>query len=256
MASRGIVLIQPRQITQAREQLSLTDQPEMQRKTKKKPSKPMEPAKARLITETVCLIAALNREYGNPPAETAYLDCVAAKRRLLCSLCAQRYGRNQPVVSPSYPPEVVLPPPFLLPAPKSKAKSSDKISKEDRVLITSRLQDLAIRIWRENHVKDEYRHLPRSAYFPPSLSKLVISRIRSLGSVADLLSLIGPLSWRFAFQYGSDLYSLIAQIQVSQFPARKKAHGKRRRVESDETRWMLNLPRRVARFPNVKHLRM
>ncbi|KAF9005368.1 P-loop containing nucleoside triphosphate hydrolase protein [Hymenopellis radicata] len=246
IGSRGILLIQSRQITQAKKQLTLTDAPPTSVAPKKtatnkttKPIKPLEDAKARLLSETVCLIAALNREYDNPPQDpslppaAAFYDCKDADRRYWCSYCCERYGRTFTFDSPVYPEGTVLPAAFLPPASKSKTKHADKISKEDRIQITRQLQDLATTIWRENHAKDQYRHLPRSAFLPPSISKLVLSHIRSTRSHAALLDLIGPLSWRFMFQYSTDLFKIMSDLQAT-FRQPRQSKGKRRRVDSDE----------------------
>ncbi|KAF9010903.1 hypothetical protein BDZ89DRAFT_1143429 [Hymenopellis radicata] len=200
--------------------------------SKKKATRPIEASKARVITvkDTDCLIATINREYNNPPLETAFLDCCAAKRRYYCSNCSTRFNITYDFPPPAHPANTELPPPFLTPIAKPKKRTADKISKEQRAIITSRLQAFGSKIWQENHEQDQYRHLPRSVFFPPSVSKLVISHIRSIKTTAELLTLIGPFSWRFDL-----IYWRKKQRTRTKDAGLAKSKGKKRKVNEWDT---------------------
>lgn len=78
-------------------------------KRQKKKPKPLEHAKVLLLTEQQCYIAALNRIYQSPPLETTTLDCIAANRRLPCSLCATRNNIHLDFPTPPLPHGIELP---------------------------------------------------------------------------------------------------------------------------------------------------
>ncbi|KAJ7210266.1 P-loop containing nucleoside triphosphate hydrolase protein, partial [Mycena haematopus] len=90
--ARGIVLVQLSSITAAVKQLHGQTLPAETRQSAKpkKPSAPMETAKALMLVEKHCYYALINKHYGNPPLETTTLDCIAADRPLPCSLCLPR----------------------------------------------------------------------------------------------------------------------------------------------------------------------
>ncbi|KAF9024018.1 hypothetical protein BDZ89DRAFT_1189309 [Hymenopellis radicata] len=230
MLTHAITLIQPRQITASQKQLTSPVAPTNVKAGKHK-TKRIEDAKTRVLTERVCIVAAFNREYENSPLAISLLDCRQAGRVLYCSICRERYPDytvDFPI--PVYPADSDIPPPFLTPLPKEKAKKSYKIPKE----------------LRPNHEKKDYEHLPRLAFFPSSLTKLVITNIHSISDTASLLNLIGPSSWRFSFAYGPALFDVISEIQRLLPKMRKKqakkggSKGKRKRVvesSEDEDTW-------------------
>ncbi|KAF8997550.1 P-loop containing nucleoside triphosphate hydrolase protein [Hymenopellis radicata] len=240
MATRAVVLVQPRQVTAAQKQLS----------GKKKKDKHMEQAKARVITEEVCLVAAFNREF-QLSEPNALLDCHDASRHLYCSLCRTRYtDYSADFPTPTYPADAAFPPPFLTPIAPAKSKSLPKYSKEHRAMMEQRLRDFGHKIWRENYEKTEYSHLPKLAFFPSSVSKLVLTHLHSINETSDLLNIIGPQGWRFSFEYGSDLVTLVSEIR-DLLPKRKgkgkgsmakgsQSNRKRRRADSssdEDARW-------------------
>ncbi|KAJ7771894.1 hypothetical protein B0H14DRAFT_2632364 [Mycena olivaceomarginata] len=67
------------------------DPPSAKGKPKKKPV-PMEPARAAVLTEKICYIAAFNRTYQNPPLEITILDCNAAGRPYPFTLALNTFG--------------------------------------------------------------------------------------------------------------------------------------------------------------------
>ncbi|KAF9018339.1 hypothetical protein BDZ89DRAFT_1140066 [Hymenopellis radicata] len=93
MLSHVYVLIQPRQVTAAQKQLDGTTWESAALKknhSKKKLPKPMELSKVHVLTTMLddgCIIASLNREYNNPPHDTALLDCHEAQHQYYCSNC-------------------------------------------------------------------------------------------------------------------------------------------------------------------------
>ncbi|KAJ7635589.1 P-loop containing nucleoside triphosphate hydrolase protein [Mycena polygramma] len=101
--ARGIVLVQPSSIAAAVKQLQGPAPPAAEKSTTKKKKNgkkarkaapPMPHEKALVLSETLCIIAAINRHYANPPLEITTLDCIAAKRPLPCSLCSARAKRK------------------------------------------------------------------------------------------------------------------------------------------------------------------
>ncbi|KAF7372288.1 P-loop containing nucleoside triphosphate hydrolase protein [Mycena venus] len=85
-AARGVVLFQPSSLAAAENQIAASsaanltgDKTAKALKSKRQP-KPLEHAKALLLTEKECYIATLNRIYQNPPLETTTLDCITAQR--------------------------------------------------------------------------------------------------------------------------------------------------------------------------------
>ncbi|KAJ7691360.1 hypothetical protein B0H17DRAFT_1201206 [Mycena rosella] len=149
-AARGVVFFQPSVLADAEKQIAGLDAPpaapQINPKTGKprckKKIKPMEHAKALLLIEKRCYIAAINRIYQNPPMETSTLDCIATKRRLPCSLCAAR--REISLTFPPSPlPSGITLPPFTpsvaMQEPLSAAQKKLKLTKKERGIAAASL---------------------------------------------------------------------------------------------------------------------
>ncbi len=97
----------------------------------------MDYAKAVLLVETICYIAAINRIYQNPPTETSYLDCLTAKRRLPYSLCCSRGNIQLQFDAPLYPEGTMLPAPFVIPtiAAKQRVNTKFTLAKKERAKV-------------------------------------------------------------------------------------------------------------------------
>ncbi|KAJ7756556.1 hypothetical protein B0H16DRAFT_1825902 [Mycena metata] len=80
--ARGYAFIQPSVLAAAKKQLAATSNPlpTTTKTGKKAPTKALQQAKAEVITEKVCLNAAVNRAFHNPPLDITTLECLAAQK--------------------------------------------------------------------------------------------------------------------------------------------------------------------------------
>jgi hypothetical protein len=125
----------------------------------------MDLGKQLLLTEPECLIACMNRHYGNPPLETSTLDCILANRPFPCSLCASRC--QDTVLVPCS--RVSLPPLKFRSPPASHAIApvkKNKLTRKERDLAKKEL--IAYR--------DHLRVREQNRGKPPSLTLLTIER--------------------------------------------------------------------------------
>ncbi|KAF9048057.1 P-loop containing nucleoside triphosphate hydrolase protein [Hymenopellis radicata] len=139
---KAVVLVQKSDIKNAAKYLAslgastvttMTPTPVTGRKNKKKKVEFMDPAKAEVLTETICLVAAKNRRWQNPPIETTSLTCIEANRPLPCSLCAKREG-----ISVTFPDRESVHPPFLTPVSKTSTPLVPavlKLKKKERPIV-------------------------------------------------------------------------------------------------------------------------
>ena len=173
----------------------------------------MELAKALILTETHCYDVALNRVYQNPPFKVTFLDCIAAKRRLPCSLCAARSKRTLVFPAPLLPPGMTLSP-FKLPPPidaVDPAQKKLKLSKKENDAAESALVTFAETVRCAERKNIAHQNRPKSAFFPSSLIKAVLKSLLSLESRLMLDNILG--SWTFASKYTEPLFAIIQRLQ-------------------------------------------
>ncbi|KAJ6481518.1 hypothetical protein C8R47DRAFT_1197718 [Mycena vitilis] len=159
--ARGIVLVQPSSIAAAVKQLQGSAPPAAEKSTteKKKNGKkarkaapPMPHEKALVLTETLCIIAAINRHYANPSLEITTLDCIAARRPLPCSLCSARAKRK-----------------ITFPIPEYAARLPPLVATATAIRVTEQLSG-------------HFRNVPRSLFLGTSLQTALLDKLLSLKS--------------------------------------------------------------------------
>ncbi|KAF7358270.1 p-loop containing nucleoside triphosphate hydrolase protein [Mycena venus] len=94
---------------ECQKQLAASSNPDSAPRKRSETVKPLEHAKTLVLTEKVCYNAVINGIYENPPLDTSTLDCIAAGRRLPCSLCATRNNTSLVFSAPAFSPGVELP---------------------------------------------------------------------------------------------------------------------------------------------------
>ncbi|KAJ7874337.1 P-loop containing nucleoside triphosphate hydrolase protein [Mycena olivaceomarginata] len=216
--ARGIVLYQPSTLLAAEKQLGLppsvkskprkktaaaaepVDPPSAKGKPKKKPV-PMEPARAAVLTEKICYIAAFNRTYQNPPLEITILDCNAAGRPYPCSLCIARKPKALTLLPSPLPPGVILPP--------------------FRDEVTLALNTFGAELYSSERTRMRNSHRPRSSYFPTSIVDSIVTRLLLVDSMDSLATLIAP--WAFSGAYLVSLYRIVADLAENILNRRKAA---------------------------------
>ncbi|KAJ7770956.1 hypothetical protein B0H14DRAFT_3590558 [Mycena olivaceomarginata] len=237
--ARGIVLYQPSTLLAAEKQLGLppsvksksrkktaapaepVNPPSAKSKPKKKPV-PMEPARAAVLTEKICYIAAFNRTYQNPPLETTTLDCNAAGRPYPWSLCIARKPKALTLLPSPLPPGVVLPP-FVPPALNSAAPvaKKNKLSKKERAEVESALNAFGAELYSSERTRMRNSNRPRSSYFPTSIVDSIVTRLLLVDSMDSLATLIAP--WAFSGAYLVSLYRIVADLAETILNRRKAA---------------------------------
>ncbi|KAJ7143996.1 P-loop containing nucleoside triphosphate hydrolase protein [Mycena epipterygia] len=188
-AAQGVILFQPSVLAAAEKQLAgpsaATSTPSVPTKTIKpkrvKKTKPLEHAKALVLTEKQCYIAALNHIYQNPPSETATLDCIAAQRRLPCSLCAERENLHPTFSAPPLPAGIELPL-FISPPvnPMSPQEKKLKLTKKEREQAEPALAEFGETVRRAERRNAAHRNRPKSSFFPQSIMNSVLDSLLAL----------------------------------------------------------------------------
>ncbi|KAJ7107204.1 P-loop containing nucleoside triphosphate hydrolase protein [Mycena crocata] len=179
-SARGVVFLQPSVLADARKQIagviaapSINPQTGKAKRVKK--TKPMEHAKALILVEKECYIAAFNRIYQNPPLDISTLDCIAAERRLPCSLCAAR-NETTLTFSPSPLPPGISLPPFVAPstesAPLSAVDKKLKLTTKEREMVEAALTAFGETVRRAERKDRKNQNRPKSSFFPSSLTTL------------------------------------------------------------------------------------
>lgn len=177
----------------------------------------MEHAKALVLTEKICYIAAINRIYENPPLATTTLDCISAQRRLPCSLCAAR--KNITISFPPSPlPSGLKLPPFTPPTSKlsaslSAAEKKLKLKKKERDDAAATLTKFGETVRRAEYKKIANHHRPKSSYFPSSVCTIILDKLLSFDSLESLNAVVQP--WIFALNHTDSLYELVIDLQTS-----------------------------------------
>ncbi|KAF7325215.1 P-loop containing nucleoside triphosphate hydrolase protein [Mycena kentingensis (nom. inval.)] len=196
---RGFVFVQKADITKAQKYLeaiasqSTATQTRPAKKSKSKSAaEAMDVGKARLLTESTCLIAARNRAWENPPLLETERDCIAAQRLHPCSLCASRSTTTD--VIPSHP----LVHPFRSPppsAPRTSNPRSETLRKAEKPEIESMLAEFGEVVFTER--RGEHRGRPRAWFFPLSLRQDICSSALKMRSRDDLVAILLQHQWVF-----------------------------------------------------------
>ncbi|KAJ7237805.1 P-loop containing nucleoside triphosphate hydrolase protein [Mycena rebaudengoi] len=183
--ARGIVLVQPSTIQAALKQtIATSDTPTTakQRTGKKaKSAAPMDLGKQLLLTEPECLIACMNRHYGNPPLETSTLDCILANRPFPCSLCASRC--QDTVLVPCS--RVSLPPLKFRSPPASHAIApvkKNKLTRKERDLAKKELIAYRDHLRVREQNRGNFRNHPPSLFLPSNVQASLLDHLLSINS--------------------------------------------------------------------------
>ncbi|KAF8210686.1 P-loop containing nucleoside triphosphate hydrolase protein, partial [Mycena galopus ATCC 62051] len=222
-AARSVVFFQPNSLAAAEKQIaSELFICSKSAKRPKKPAKPLEHAKALLLTEKHCYNAVINRIYQNSPISTSTLDCIAAKRALPCSLCATRHKISLKFPAPSLPHGVNLPP-FVAPPPAnaSKLDKKFKLAKKEREEAASALGDFGRTIYRAEHKHPLHQNRPKSSYFPTSITNSLLENLLDLDSLEKMENLVK--SWAFSRGYRARLYAIIHELRTTVLAKRELA---------------------------------
>ncbi|KAJ7173214.1 P-loop containing nucleoside triphosphate hydrolase protein [Mycena filopes] len=231
--ARGVVLFQPSALSDAQKQLAGVVLPSIPRqinpKTGKpkrtKKFKPMEEIKALMLVEKHCYIALLNRIFENPPLQLTTLDCIIAKRRLPCNLCAIR-NKITLVFPPSPRPRNLILPPFTPPpttnsAPLTATQKKLKLKKKEREIVEPVLAAFGETLRRDERKRGTNQHRPKSAFFPSSILKLLLDNLLSLTTLEDLTTLV--VAWKFARAHAAALHDVVLKLQRRIESAREEA---------------------------------
>ncbi|KAF8145002.1 P-loop containing nucleoside triphosphate hydrolase protein [Mycena galopus ATCC 62051] len=224
-AARGVVLFQPNSLAAAEKQLAVTTTAKSKRpksaKRTKKPPKPLEHAKALLLTEKQCYIAAINRIYQNPPISTTVLDCIAAKRRLPCCLCATRNKITLDFPAPQLPRGITLPS-FVAPAAVTTTTDKKlKLAKKERKEATLALRDFGMIVYHAERKQPIHRNRPKSSFFPTSITNSLLDNLLALDSLEKMEILVN--SWAFSREYRVRLYAIIHDLRTTVITTRELA---------------------------------
>ncbi|KAF7334056.1 P-loop containing nucleoside triphosphate hydrolase protein [Mycena venus] len=205
-AARGVVLFQPSALAAAEKQIA---------------------GKAEILTEKNCYIAAFNRIYKNPPIETSYLDCISAKRRFPCSLCATRNNITLVFPAPPLLPGIELPLFAAPPAadPLSTLDKKMRLTKKEREQAEAALLEFGRTVHRAERKLPANRNRPKSSYFPASLVRAILDRLLTLDSLAGLEKIL--TAWVFATAYCVRLYAVVRGLQATISSQREKARLER-----------------------------
>jgi hypothetical protein len=193
--------------------------------TSKRTKKPklLEHAKVLLLTEKHCYNACFNRIYQNPPLEINTLDCIAAKRRYPCSLCAAQNRISINFPTPSLPRGITLPL-FSHPLEANSPTPLDKtlkLTKKEHEEAESTLIRFGNTVYRAEHKLPANRSRPKSAYFPSSILSSLLDNLLSLNSLAKLEGLVEP--WHFSRDYRVWLYAVMHGLFSSISTQRERA---------------------------------
>ncbi|KAK6996217.1 p-loop containing nucleoside triphosphate hydrolase protein [Favolaschia claudopus] len=253
VVARGVILIQESTVKAAQKLISGTTSSEAtptstapkstksKRGGKQKASETMSMTKARFILEKTCYIAFLNKHYQNPPSETAYLDCLAAKRALPCSLCLERADKT---IEFSAPASAIALPPLESPTSNSTAvpqRKKLKLTRVERQNADSRLIRLRNSIRLQEHKAGRFLELPQNMFLSTSLRSSLLDKLLSIDSI-DILNM-HVRDWRHRTHHSNALYDIILDLQTEvrddreaarkaqNAAARKKRVSKRKAAE-------------------------
>ncbi|KAF7364531.1 p-loop containing nucleoside triphosphate hydrolase protein [Mycena venus] len=206
-AARGVVLFQPSTLAAAEKQIASDLKSTRSKSKSKRGAKPLEQGKAEVLTEKTCYIAAINRIYKNSPIEISSLDCISAKRRFPCSLCAARNNIKLTFPAPPLPPGIELPP-FVAPPAAGPVSSLDKklrLTKKEREQAQAALLEFSSTVHRAERKLSANRNRPKSSYFPTSLVRTILDKLLTIDSLSNLETIL--TAWIFATAYRATIFS-------------------------------------------------
>jgi hypothetical protein len=181
----------------------------------------LDKSKALVITEKSCYIACINISYGNPSLDPSHpdssrLDCLAASRRLPCSLCLTRQGRTitfPPSPSPEGSPLPILITPTLQQLPIQQKKT--KLKKVERLLAEKHFLDFGTSIRQlEKNSNNHNLYLPRSSYIPSQIISAILDQLLVIHFPSQLED-IAKNSWVHYPNYAIALFDSIITIQTT-----------------------------------------
>ncbi|SJL13507.1 uncharacterized protein ARMOST_16951 [Armillaria ostoyae] len=216
--------------------------------TSKSSKQQTDDAAARVLTEKLCLIAAVNREFKNPPPEISTLDCIEAKRRLPCSLCCKRAGIILRFHAPDDPPDTEMPEPFpqaeVPPStPKKRSKAApDQLKKKEKEASRERLLAFDAAVWTAERNSPSERNRPRSSFFPAPLVNRLLASLLKISSLEDLDAILSSESWPFIPTQHDALFAVISQIQREIQDQRKTSRRSRNAKQRAKRRGGMDSP--------------
>lgn len=187
----------------------------------------------------MCLNAAVNRVFQNPPLDVTNLDCIAAKRRLPCSLCAERNNIVLEFTAPPLPPGTYFPP-FTAPTTDQRPTPTDKksnLTQKEREQVEPMLVQFGETVRRAERKNARHANRPKSAFFPSSILKSILDSLLTFKSFDDLATHVK--SWTFASGYQVHLYAIVHELRTTIQTQRKEVQEERnaaRRKKSANTR--------------------
>ncbi|KAF9021242.1 hypothetical protein BDZ89DRAFT_957637 [Hymenopellis radicata] len=218
---KAVIFVQKSDIKNAKKFLAASTSNPRKKGKKQKKTLLVDPAKAEILTETICLNAARNRRWQNSPISETMKDCIEAKRPFPCSLCCAR--EDIAITFPSVPEPLY--PPFVLPIPKSKRPSLPRaltLKKKERPLVQERLAAFGTKVFEDELYEPGNEYRPESSFFPPSLRTRLTDDILRIHT-ADLLdAILIAADWSFRIAWKSRLFAEIVDIQYTIGTARPK----------------------------------
>lgn len=175
----------------------------------------MDYGKARMLTETECIIKLFNTLYGNISTGSDF-DCITANRPLPCSNCLPRSSAQLtfassplPLDSPPLPPfSASAPSPTLVTKPKKPTLTRKMCTQLEAALLGFRN---TVRLHEKDH--DPHGYIPRTSYFPHPLIQTILNHLTSIQTTEDLQNLLP--SWGFHTEHGRSLLALLVAMQTT-----------------------------------------
>lgn len=145
--------------------------------------------------------------------ELPRLDCIAAGRRLPCSLCLSRQGGAIAFIPPA--PEGLFP---ILSLPKTVAlkssmKKKEKLNRKERSAAEKHLLEFGESIRQVERFSDSHKYRPRSSYFPLDVLTSILDNLFIIHFPSHLKDLLDQ-SWIYYNTHGTALYDSIIEIQT------------------------------------------
>ncbi|KAK7016659.1 P-loop containing nucleoside triphosphate hydrolase protein [Favolaschia claudopus] len=205
--------------------------------------------KALMLTIKSCLIAFINKTYGNT-GENALLDCIAAERQLPCSNCLPHFvgplffpPSSLPIGAPPLPPFLPVNQTRRLTAPTvTNQTSSRKLPKAMRARADADLRRFRDKVHKAERERVSHGYTPASSYFPNPAISTILDQFFAVSAVETIKAIIP--TWKHYERHGLSLYLLIKDLQgvfFAEFDAVRleknaKARAKRReeRLEDED----------------------
>lgn len=146
------------------------------------------------------------------------MDCIAAGRRLPCSLCLPRQGKTidfppSPLLEGS-PPLPILTPPRSTAVQKLPLQKKDKLKKSERILAEKHFADFGATIRQlERSSVNHNLYLPCSSYFPSHILSLILDQLLVIHFPAQLEDIVKN-TWMHHQKHTNLLYDSIITFQI------------------------------------------